>query len=266
MKAISLLLAFLTTAYGADYKLHHRVFHPQLPVSQWTEHAIVSLGGDGPQFQAQPRISQDFQSFSDSLKSATNDLNEALYQVALQPSADAADNEWSVSSVKLCHLLGTTSQTVVLYLTSEEAPYSLNYFLSPTPHGGSCPPLIMDMAKPLSHVQLNTTLSLRMPSSPPLPELRAPPSLTPEGKIATPVPEKSFIQKYWIYIAIGFAVLSMCMEPRSLSVSANCLRSADGQLRAYRRGPGTSKVMCIISPDPGLLRAGTQCLSLLDRP
>lgn len=38
------------------------------------------------------------------------------------------------------------------------------------------------------------------------PELRSPPPLTPEGQVVTPEPEKSFIQKYWIYV-LAFVVI-----------------------------------------------------------
>lgn len=38
------------------------------------------------------------------------------------------------------------------------------------------------------------------------PELRSPPPLTPEGKVVTPEPERSFIQKYWVYV-LGFVVI-----------------------------------------------------------
>jgi hypothetical protein len=39
------------------------------------------------------------------------------------------------------------------------------------------------------------------------PELRKPPSLTPQGEPVQPVPEQSFIQKYWIYILIAVGAL-----------------------------------------------------------
>lgn len=39
------------------------------------------------------------------------------------------------------------------------------------------------------------------------PELRPPPPLTPEGQVVTPEPEKSFLQKYWIYILAFFVFL-----------------------------------------------------------
>ena len=47
------------------------------------------------------------------------------------------------------------------------------------------------------------------------PDLRPPPPLTPEGKVVTPEPEKSFLQKYWIYILAFMAILSQ-FSPLSL--------------------------------------------------
>ena len=45
------------------------------------------------------------------------------------------------------------------------------------------------------------------------PELRSPPPLTPEGQVVTPEPEKSFIQKYWIYILAFMVVLGQFSPP-----------------------------------------------------
>jgi ER membrane protein complex subunit 10 len=33
--------------------------------------------------------------------------------------------------------------------------------------------------------------------------------LTAEGKVVTPPPEKSFIQKYWMYFAIAFLAIGV---------------------------------------------------------
>jgi hypothetical protein len=38
--------------------------------------------------------------------------------------------------------------------------------------------------------------------------LKEPPQLSPQGDVVQPVPEKSFIQKYWIYI-VG-VLLAIC--------------------------------------------------------
>jgi hypothetical protein len=45
------------------------------------------------------------------------------------------------------------------------------------------------------------------------PELRAPPPLTPEGRVVTPEPEKSFIQKYWVYILAFMIIISQSRSP-----------------------------------------------------
>lgn len=42
------------------------------------------------------------------------------------------------------------------------------------------------------------------------PELRMPPPLSPEGQPVQPPQEKSFVQKYWVYMAIGLVGLCEC--------------------------------------------------------
>jgi len=57
------------------------------------------------------------------------------------------------------------------------------------------------------------------------PELRSPPPLTPEGQVVTPEPEKSFIQKYWIYILAVMVVLgqfSFCPPEHGLTWRGTC--------------------------------------------
>lgn len=52
------------------------------------------------------------------------------------------------------------------------------------------------------------------------PILRMPPPLTPQGEKIVPVPEKSFIQKYWLYgaVVIGAMCKSLFYE---IDLSAN---------------------------------------------
>lgn len=45
------------------------------------------------------------------------------------------------------------------------------------------------------------------------PVLRTPPPLTAEGKVAEPVPEKSFLQKYWIYLVVAVIALGKSLSP-----------------------------------------------------
>jgi ER membrane protein complex subunit 10 len=39
------------------------------------------------------------------------------------------------------------------------------------------------------------------------PVLKTPPPLNAEGKVIQPAQEKSFLQKYWVYIAVAIAAL-----------------------------------------------------------
>lgn len=63
------------------------------------------------------------------------------------------------------------------------------------------------------------------------PELKTPPPLTPEGQVVQPIPEKSWFQKYWFYIAIFFFALSAFI---SFSI---CVIAAEQYLLTVLTGP-----------------------------
>jgi len=65
---------------------------------------------------------------------------------------------------------------------------------------------MLSFATNIAH--LNTTVETRLPRLPPLPDLRVPPPLTPEGEPVVPVPEKSLFARYWMY---GAAILVALM-------------------------------------------------------
>ena len=70
------------------------------------------------------------------------------------------------------------------------------------------------------------------------PQLHAPPPFTPEGEVVQPVPEKSFIQKYWMYIAALLLILRTSFVQFSPSLTSNLrLRHSSGG----RLGRGTTK-------------------------
>ncbi|KLO09899.1 hypothetical protein SCHPADRAFT_999921 [Schizopora paradoxa] len=153
----------------------------------------------------------------------------ALYQVAIERvESDGAGlggegKVLSISSIRACHLPLASSAHLVLHLTSPSSslPFAIDQHVSPTPLSGACPsrkvlrdrlrssstslPILLDLA--------NTTVEIRTPVVPPLPALRTPPPLTPEGAPVQPVPEKSFVQKYWIYIAVGLFALMLAPGP-----------------------------------------------------
>ncbi|EAU84894.1 hypothetical protein CC1G_00413 [Coprinopsis cinerea okayama7 len=202
MKSIPLFLAALSAlAQASQIQLHHRVLHPEATEAAWTEHGSLTYTDGHPQLQ-----SQQASTFSKLLE-PVKDLDNALYQVALQRDGSQVESEWAVSSVKLCHLAAATSQILHLHVSSDGKPYALDYFVSPIPHDGACPTPLPIPSSFATVSRLNTTILLGRPSSPPSPELRTPPPLTPEGQVVQPVPEKTFMQKYWLYITLGLIAL-----------------------------------------------------------
>jgi len=129
---------------------------------------------------------------------------KCLYQVALERVEDNSYNSWDLASVKACHLQSITTENFVLHGTSNEI-YGLSYSVSPVPPSGGC----HDASSQEVLVNLTTTVTTRYPTQPPTPELRTPPPLNPQGQVISPPPEKSFLQKYWVYIAGLFLVISL---------------------------------------------------------
>ncbi|KAF8897664.1 hypothetical protein BD779DRAFT_1492003 [Infundibulicybe gibba] len=219
----TLVLLPLVLAKDATYKLHHRVYHPAAPQVPFTERGLLTVADfDHVAFAPSSSFSQDLNSFAAVLQDLDINLDGALYQVALERESDTTEAHWDLSSVKMCHLDQATSESIFLHATADSThapkPFALDYFISPVPHNGACLKLPKSKPKksktPASREQLaplltfaansdrlNTTVIIKAPRLPPLPELRTPPPLTPEGAPVLPVPEKSFLQKYWMYMA-----------------------------------------------------------------
>jgi len=191
----------LVAAAAAAAVLHHRVTDPSLPVLPFLKRADVALAQTNPADFAATVLQDDVDTFVDLLKDSA-DLSSAYYQVALETPTKSDQSDWAFSTVKACHLQNADSQTFVFYLSADSEPYAIDYFVSPINHNGSCPTPQLTSAEIMPRLQrLNTTFLFRGPSAPPLPELRAPPQLSPEGEVVQPIPEKTFLQKYWIYMA-----------------------------------------------------------------
>ncbi|KAG7096804.1 hypothetical protein E1B28_004213 [Marasmius oreades] len=169
--------------------------------------AIVYEDSHSASYHPSPSALEHYGQFSATLQEIDRvDQDRILYQVALE-----RDGDWDISSVKWCHLPQISSETLILHTTDTSQPtsHAIDYFVSPILPDGACP-VKGSLSASFEHLaRLNTTVLLRTPRLPPLPELRTPPPLTPEGKPAEPVPEKSFIQKYWMYIAAALVALLM---------------------------------------------------------
>ncbi|KAF9226593.1 hypothetical protein BS17DRAFT_492648 [Gyrodon lividus] len=186
--------------------IQHRVVRPNLLTTPWSElgtvalppsHSISPLGTPAT-FIPSASLLDDLVEFAQTVDPT---MEGAMYQVALQ-RLGVPDGVWPVSVVKACHVPGSTLSSLNIHFSASGLPFALDYFVSPAPHDGSCP---SETHK--SYPAHNTTVKLTSPRQPPLPELRTPPPLTPQGEPIAPVPEKSFVQKYWVYMVIVLGAL-----------------------------------------------------------
>ncbi|KAJ7507947.1 hypothetical protein B0H11DRAFT_1969434 [Mycena galericulata] len=204
------LLASATLVAADSFPVYHRLYEPNQPETHFTTRGTIHIPANGhASFEPSPTLSQELAQFAEALQT----VKGALYQVALERSGDVIARQWDTSAVKVCHLHQATSEAFILHATHEGQPYALDYFVSPTPHNGACPKKSKAASSPLRSFAdnigtVNTTLEVRSSRLPPLPDLRVPPPLTPEGAPVVPVPEKSLFQQYWMY---GAAILIAIM-------------------------------------------------------
>ncbi|KAK0191146.1 hypothetical protein F5146DRAFT_1137940 [Armillaria mellea] len=189
---------------AAALDVFHRGVHPDLDEQPFSLRGQLLLDDDTLAFTPSPSFSNDLYSFAQTLQDLNLDNDRASYQVALDRSAI-----WEISSVKFCYLAQPFAENLILYksLSDSSTPYAIDYFVSPIPKDGSCPKTFwVDSSRA---GPINTTISLRPRHFPPLPELRTPPPLTPQGEPVQPPEEKNFFQKYWMYIAAVLIALTL---------------------------------------------------------
>jgi len=205
-------LSIVLSVVNANVVLYHRIFHPSVQSIQYLKRGTIS--GDPPTLKPSESLAHDIKTLAGTLKDLGNP-SDALYQVAMTSErADSLD----YSSVKACHLQQASAETWIIHATDDDVSFALDYFVSPIPGDGACPKgKVFASSAALQafadNIQdINTTIIFKRPVIPPQPELRAPPPLTAEGEAVQPPPQKSFIQKYWIYIA-GFLLVIMVASP-----------------------------------------------------
>ncbi|KAL4076102.1 hypothetical protein V8B97DRAFT_1924246 [Scleroderma yunnanense] len=227
----TLLLGLVPCAYtqGDHVQLHlrHRVIHPNLPITTWSEFgsiAVPSLPSISP--SGTPVTFVPSESLLDGLSEFAEHvdptLDEAFYQVTVQRPG-MTEAMWPVSIMKGCLMSMSTSSSITIHLSPLGEPLGLDYFVSSVPYNGLCPPS-SETSK--SYPVHNTTVLLKSSRSPPSPSLRAPPPLTPDGAPIPPVPEKSFLQKYWMYIAVVLVTLLISGAPEEPTNSRNAPNAA----------------------------------------
>jgi hypothetical protein len=191
--------------------LYHRLHHPIHASESPFVHlgSLVAPSDDFSMYAVQPAngLRTALGGFKGKWKELSADeLGTATYQVALQRAGDTNEGHWSVSVVKACHITPSSSSTLVVRLSPASNPFAIDYFVSPVPHDGACPTVQGSRAGEFTeNIWTNVTVLVKEPARAPVPELRAPPQLSPEGAPVEVVPEKTFFQKYWLY-GVGIVI------------------------------------------------------------
>ncbi|KAF8529055.1 hypothetical protein BU17DRAFT_36953 [Hysterangium stoloniferum] len=226
MKASQLILSALCTPLFSTVSalnLYHRIWSPSHPAQPFTLRGTIhySLELGTPSFSSPHELALE-----------SDQSPHSVYQIALEREGDLSEKDWDVSSVKACHLQIFKSDHITLHVSSTGQLFALDYFLRPIPHDGSCPKDSFTSQKTITFD--NTTLTLRTADIPPSPEFRAPPPLSATGEPIQVQPEKSFLQKYWMYIAIALLGLS---KPSLITIPVTCTNSSFSvKWRRARRG------------------------------
>ncbi|OCH94053.1 hypothetical protein OBBRIDRAFT_801407 [Obba rivulosa] len=203
--AVSVLPALAAASAPDALRLFHRLSHPSIDdPAPFLPRADLELASPALAPHGSPL---------DLLRDEAA-LDDAFYQLALAHPGDTSPAQWNVAAVKACHLLHGAAEHIRVHLAADGTPFALDYFVAPVPHDGACPRPRRGAAPPSLDRAPNATVTLVGPRRPPRPQLRVPPPLTPEGKAAVPPPEKSFIQKYWVYIVIALLALVLAPSPQ----------------------------------------------------
>lgn len=220
MRSTASILGFLwgcSLAHAQNnLRLLHRVYHPLLQESSFVELGTVDLS-EAASLQPTDSFSKDLSKFSQQLESLDGAQYMALYQVALDSNPLEFSSVKAVSRVVFhsihralflqCHV-HYPGHSINLY-AREATVYSLDYFVS-IPNNAACDgkPVVSPFEM-LAGRPPNITIAIHSARLPPLPELKTPPPMTAEGEPVKPAPEKSFLQKYWMYIVAILLALSM---------------------------------------------------------
>ncbi|KIY74083.1 hypothetical protein CYLTODRAFT_448288 [Cylindrobasidium torrendii FP15055 ss-10] len=211
LRAATLLYCSLAVLAVDVVDIYHRVSHPDLPQSKFQLRGQVTLDSLPPALVASASSASDLSAFTEALGTYSSDPR-TLYQIALGSSFE------QISSVRYCHLGPKSSESIVLRssISAPTAYYALDYFVTPIPHDGSCP-------SPLSVPTIafeSTNVTIQTAHFPPLPELRGQPvqaaAAQQVGEDGSPKPvpeEKTFLQKYWLYIAAALVMLTFSPAP-----------------------------------------------------
>ncbi|WVQ99147.1 hypothetical protein IAU59_006279 [Kwoniella sp. CBS 9459] len=213
----------VASAAATQYTIHHRFLpHPSTSTLASTPPFIplgqVSVNEDGcfDQIPIDAGRSTEAEHGSDVKR---EDDGKGWYQVALATEQSGVDEDgWMIASTRSCYLATSRPKLTISFdsfstsssssLTSSSKPLSISVSSSSAISGGrGCPArsneTSVSLPRTLEEVDLKFKGEYNLAKSP---SLSAAPIVDPTtGTIKPPEPEKTFFQKYWMYV-IGIAL------------------------------------------------------------
>jgi len=192
--AILIWTLLLEPIQGSKFPVFHRLFLPSAAV-HWTLRGHI----EGERWMPTPNFKEDFQRM---LSSPSSRHPDGLYQIVLGKVDDIPWSGLAMASVPICNMNANLTEHLML-LTSNRAVYSLSYTLTPF-LPDACEDALHNPPAP----NVTTILTIRTTTKPPQAVLRTPPPVNHQGQVIRPPAEKTFLQKYWMYFALLFLVIS----------------------------------------------------------
>ncbi|KAJ1309127.1 hypothetical protein OPQ81_004803 [Rhizoctonia solani] len=193
--AVLLSFTVVTSAFASNdtaVHVHHRIRRLSEEPTPFSHKGTVVLTPTGPSYAPAG-------AFRDQLTAWISSSPDARYDIALETEGNP--DEWPRSSVKLCYLTAAYEEFLTLHKTVSGDIFALDYHLDSVPKNGACP------HKPSVMFISSTDIQIKSPSPALTPRFKVPPPMSADGQPIKPVPEKSFIQKYWMYIVPGLIIL-----------------------------------------------------------
>ncbi|WWC70468.1 uncharacterized protein I206_104419 [Kwoniella pini CBS 10737] len=209
-----LLLSSVTNADETTiYKLHHRFLphpSPQSPLA-YQPLGNVKIHDNSYNFIVTS------ENTNDGIEQTDN--GKGWYQVGVQLGENDLSEEWLITSTRSCYLYSTLPK-IEIHLSSSSIPTSIS--ILPLSNKGCHSNLTQSIKLPTSNQLLvEFSKSSHRTTSP---NLAPPPTVDPStGSPAPPEEEKSFMQKYWMYIvgiALFFAIQMGPDDPKGGSATA----------------------------------------------
>ncbi|OCF40441.1 hypothetical protein I317_05744 [Kwoniella heveanensis CBS 569] len=224
--------AFASSDSAARYTVHHRFLpHPSSSTPPFIPLGQVSIKQDGS-FDPLPIGAGSGSTSGGDDDTVADDDGKGWYQVALEPEGldtlvGIEQDRWMIASTRSCYLATSRPKLTISTDSSVSTPSSklkLSY-ISVTPftsgsQGRGCPTgsneTSVSLPKTLEEVVLEIKTEVNVARSP---SLSAAPVVDPStGTVVPPEPEKSFFQKYWMYV-IGVSLFLITQlgpdEPKS---------------------------------------------------